>query len=285
MQNRGRLLIACADQPGIVAAIAGFLFQSGANIVHSDQHSTDPWGGTFFLRTDFEMPNLPARAPELEREFQGRVADRFAMRWRLSLAARRKRLAIFVSREDHCLQELLWQQRSGDLIADITVVVSNHRRLQPVAERWGVPFQHVPVTPETRAEAERRERELLEGHVDAIVLARYMQILSEEFVAGWRERIINIHHSFLPAFVGAKPYQQAHDRGVKLIGATAHYVTEHLDQGPIIEQDVERVDHRCDVEDLKRIGRQIERVVLARAVRWHVEDRVLVHGNKTVVFA
>ncbi|HSV73911.1 MAG TPA: formyltetrahydrofolate deformylase [Chthonomonadales bacterium] len=285
MQNRGRLLVGCADQPGIVAAIARFLFESGANIVDSDQHSTDPWGGTFFLRTDFEAPDLQARAPELRQAFQERVADHLGMRWRLSLAARRKRLAVFVSREDHCLQELLWQQRSGDLAADIAVVVSNHARLKPVAERWGAPYAHIPLTPETRADAEIRQRELLEGRVDAIVLARYMQILSPEFVAAWRERIINIHHSFLPAFVGARPYQQAHDRGVKLIGATAHYVTEQLDQGPIIEQDVERVDHRCSVDDLKRIGRQIERVVLARAVRWHVEDRVLVHGNKTVVFA
>jgi formyltetrahydrofolate deformylase len=285
MHSRGRLLVSCSDRPGIVAAIARFLFECGANIVHSDQHSTDPWGGQFLMRVDFELPNLTMRAAELRDSFQREVAEPFGMSWRLALAGRRKRLAVFVSREDHCLLELLWQQRSGDLQADVAMVISNHPDLEPVAAQWGVPFHCVPVNPDRREEAEARHRTLLEGRADVVILARYMQIVSASFVADWRNRIINIHHSFLPAFVGAKPYTRAYERGVKLIGATAHYVTEELDAGPIIEQDVQRVDHRHRVADLRRIGRQIERVVLARAVRWHVEDRILVHGNKTVVFS
>jgi formyltetrahydrofolate deformylase len=282
--DRGRLLVACPDGPGIVAAVSRFLYECGANIVHSDQHTTDPTGGVFFMRVEFDLTGLPDRANELESEF-GSVAAGFGMEWRLALAERRKRLAVFVSREEHCLLELLWQERSGDLAADIEMVVSNHPDLEPIAESAGVEFHHVPVTRETRAETEARQLTLVERRVDLVVLARYMQILSPEFVTRWRNRIINIHHSFLPAFVGAKPYVQAHERGVKLIGATAHYVTAELDAGPIIEQDVQRVDHRHDVEDLKRLGRQVERTVLARAVSWHVEDRVIVHAGKTVVFA
>ncbi len=285
MKSRGRLLVSCSDRPGIVAAIARFLFECGANIVHSDQHSTDPWGGQFLMRVDFELPGFADRADDLRVRFAERVAAPFDMVWRLEPASRRKRLAVFVSREDHCLLELLWQQRSGDLRADVAMVIGNHPELEAVATQWGVPFHHVPVSPGRHHEAEERHREILKNGIDAVILARYMQILSPAFVAEWRNRIINIHHSFLPAFVGAKPYNQAHDRGVKLIGATAHYVTEQLDAGPIIEQDVQRVDHRQEVADLRRIGRQIERTVLARAVRWHVEDRILVHGNKTVVFA
>jgi formyltetrahydrofolate deformylase len=283
--GRGRLLVSCPDRPGIIAAVSQFLFERGANIVHSDQHSTDPSGGRFFLRVEFERADLADIAPELEREFAP-IAAAFAMEWRIALAAQRKRLAVLVSREDHCLQELLWQQRAGDLRAEIALVIGNHAALAPVAQPWGVPFHHIPVTPDSKPEAEARQRALLEeAGVDAVVLARYMQIVSPAFIARWRDRIINIHHSFLPAFVGAKPYDQAHERGVKIIGATAHYVTEALDAGPIIEQDVQRVDHRHTPEDLRRIGRQIERTVLARAVAWHVEDRVLVWGNKTVVFA
>ena len=285
-RKRGRLLIACPDRPGIIAAVSAFLFERGANIVHSDQHSADPEGGRFFLRVEFDLPDLPARLPDLEREFAALVAAPFAMRWRFAPAARRKRLAVFVSREEHCLLEMLWQQRAGDLPAEIVLVVSNHPTLAPVVEPWGIPFHHVPVTPESRAEAEERQGALLaECGADAVVLARYMQIVTPRLIAPWRDRIINIHHGFLPAFVGAKPYDQAHARGVKMIGATAHYVTEDLDAGPIIEQDVRRVDHRHDVEDLRRLVRQIERTVLARAVAWHVEDRVIVEGNKTVVFA
>ena len=284
MRNRGRLVVACPDRPGIIAAVSRFLFERGANIVHSDQHTTDPTGGQFFLRVEFDLDDLPAHAADIEREFAP-IADRYAMEWRLALADVPQRLAIFASKEDHCLLELLWQQRAGDLAAEIALVIGNHPELAPVVAPWALPFHHVPVTGETKAEAEATQLVLLDGRVDAIVLARYMQILSPAFVERWRHRIINIHHSFLPAFVGAKPYAQAHARGVKIIGATAHYVTADLDAGPIIEQDVQRVDHRHDVDDLRRIGRQIERTVLARAVAWHVEDRVLVHGNKTVVFS
>ena len=237
------------------------------------------------MRVDFELPGLAGRVDDLRRAFTEVVAEPFAMSWRIEPASRRKRLAVFVSREDHCLLELLWQQRAGDLRADVAMVIGNHEALGYVAHQWGVPFHHVPVEAGQHQEAEKRHRELLADDVDAVILARYMQIVSAMFVAEWRNRMINIHHSFLPAFVGAKPYDQAHKRGVKLIGATAHYVTEELDAGPIIEQDVQRVDHRQRVADLRRIGRQIERTVLARAVRWHVEDRVLVHGNRTVVFA
>jgi len=283
LTNRGRLLISCPDQPGIVASVARVLFEQGANIVHSDQHSTDPSGGLFFMRVEFELPGLADALPTLERSFDA-VAERFAMTWRITRAGIPKRLALFVTREDHCLQEILWQQRAGDLDARIIMVVSNRTVLEPIARAWGIPFHHIPVTPDTKLEAERRQMALIDGQVDVVVLARYMQILSEEFVARWRNRIINIHHSFLPAFAGANPYRQAYERGVKLIGATAHYVTTDLDAGPIIEQDVVRVDHRHSVEDLRRVGRYIERMVLARALRWHVEDRILVHGNKTVVF-
>jgi formyltetrahydrofolate deformylase len=281
--ERGRLLISCPDRPGIIAAVSRFLYDHGANIVHSDQHSTAPVGGRFFMRTEFDLPDLSRRQPELEREFQS-VADTFAMDWRIRSAAVPTRLAVFVSRADHCLLELLWQRQAGDLTATIEMVVSNHADLEPTATGWGVPFYHVPVEPDRKTEAERTQLGLLEGRVDAVVLARYMQILSPGFVARWRGRLINIHHSFLPAFAGARPYEQAHRRGVKLIGATAHYVTEELDAGPIIEQGVERVDHGDTPEDLRRIGRSIERHVLARAVSWHVEDRILLHGNRTVVF-
>ncbi len=282
--HRGRLLISCPDRPGIVAAVSQFLFERGANIVDSGQHSTAPEGGLFLMRIEFDLPDLEQRGPELERDFAA-LAEQFGMDWRLACARRPKRLAIFVSKEEHCLLELLWQWRAGDLRAEIAMVISNHPDLKEAVTDWGIPFYHVPVTADRKAEAEQVQAALLEGQVDLVVLARYMQIVSADFVQRWHNRIINIHHSFLPAFIGAKPYDQASRRGVKLIGATAHYVTADLDAGPIIEQDVQRVDHRHSVEDLRRIGRHIERVVLARAVSWHVEDRILVHQNKTVVFA
>ncbi|MGH2560662.1 MAG: formyltetrahydrofolate deformylase [Thermomicrobiales bacterium] len=285
LKDRGRLLVSCPDRPGIVAAISRFLFERGANIIHSDQHSTDPFGGQFFLRVEFELPDLMGLAPSVEAEFE-RVAAAYDMQWRLALAGRPKRLAIFVSREEHCLLELLWQHRAGDLKAEIALVVGNHAALLPTVEQAGVPFVHVLVDALGRDDAEARQLALLDEHrVDLVVLARYMQVLSPSFLDRWRNRMINIHHSFLPAFVGAKPYAQASARGVKLIGATAHYVTEELDAGPIIEQDVHRVDHRHTVRDLQRIGRHVERTVLARAVVWHVEDRILVHGERTVVFS
>jgi formyltetrahydrofolate deformylase len=283
--DRGRLLVSCPDRPGLVAAVSRFLFERGGNIVHSDQHSTDPFGGRFFLRVEFELPGLIESAPAIERAF-AEIADGYAMDWRLALAGLRKRIAIFVSKEDHCLLELLWQHRAGDLRAEIAVVAGNHPELETVTRAWDVPFVHIPIFPSTKAEAEESQLELLERYrTDLLVLARYMQVLSPEFVERWLYRTINIHHSFLPAFIGANPYAQAHERGVKLIGATAHYVTSTLDGGPIIEQDVARVDHRDDVRELRRMGRQIERTVLARAVSWHVEDRILVQGNKTVVFS
>ncbi|MDP9363462.1 MAG: formyltetrahydrofolate deformylase [Chloroflexota bacterium] len=283
-RDRGRLVVSCPDRPGIVAAVSRFLYERGANIVHSDQHSTDPVDGVFFLRVEFDLPGLMELAPALERAFAP-VAGRYGMDWRLALAARPQRIAIMVSGEDHCLLELLWQRRAGELGAEIALVVGNHAAMAEVVAPWNVPFHHVPVDAGTKAEAERDQLALFDAaKVDLVVLARYMQILSPAFVQRWRHRMINIHHSFLPAFVGAKPYAQAHQRGVKLIGATAHYVTEELDAGPIIEQDVRRVDHRHAVADLRQFGRQIERAVLARAVAWHVEDRVLVHGNRTVVF-
>jgi formyltetrahydrofolate deformylase len=281
----GRLLITCPDRPGLVAAVSRFLFDQGANIIHSDQHSTEHGEGVLFLRIEFRLQALASAGPVLEQAFKP-VAGRFGMQWRLAYAARRKRLAIFVSRAEHALLELLWQQRAGDLAADIVMVVSNHANNADLAQGQGIPFFHVPVSAATKPAAEAEQVRLLtEYNADTIVLARYMQVLSGTFLGRYPGRIINIHHGFLPAFVGANPYQAAYDRGVKLIGATAHYVTEDLDAGPIIEQDVLRIDHRQDADDLRRMGRYIERVVLARAVKWHVEDKVLLHGNKTIVFA
>ncbi|MCY9660280.1 formyltetrahydrofolate deformylase [Paenibacillus chondroitinus] len=281
--NRARMLISCPDQPGIVAAVSQFLYEYGANIVQSDQYTMDPEGGMFFIRIEFDLDDLENRVQQLKEAFSV-VADKFSMDWSLSLANQKKRIAIFVSKEDHALLELLWHWRAGDLNADIAMVISNHPDMQSLVEPFGIPYYHIPVTADTKAEAERRQLEVVGDKVDAIVLARYMQIVSPSFIKHYSNRIINIHHSFLPAFVGGKPYAQAHNRGVKIIGATAHYVTEELDGGPIIEQDVQRVSHRDNVEDLKRIGRHIERIVLARAVAWHVEDRIIVHNNKTVVF-
>ncbi len=280
---RARMLISCPDKAGIVAAVSQFLYEQGANIVQSDQYTLDPEGGMFFMRIEFDLQELEQRLPSLQEDFT-RVADRFSMRWSIFRAARRKRIAVFVSKEDHCLLELLWQWQSGDLDAEISMVISNHEDMRGIVESFGIPYHYVPVTPDSKAEAERKQRELISGKVDLIVLARYMQIVSPKFIEQYHNRIINIHHSFLPAFVGGKPYQQAYNRGVKLIGATAHYVTEELDGGPIIEQDIQRVSHRDNVAELKRIGRHIERIVLARAVKWHVEDRLLVYENKTVAF-
>ncbi|MDP5276285.1 formyltetrahydrofolate deformylase [Chengkuizengella axinellae] len=281
--NRARMLISCPDQPGIVAAVSKFLHQHDANIVQSDQYTMDPEGGMFFIRIEFDLPELEFKLNALKEDFAV-VADQFQMDWRISLAPKKQKLAIFVSKEDHCLLELLWQWQAGDLYADIEMVISNHPDMRELVESFGIPYHHIPVTADTKAEAEAMQLEVTHGKVDTIILARYMQIISPKFLQFYKNRIINIHHSFLPAFVGGKPYAQAFNRGVKIIGATAHYVTEELDGGPIIEQDVQRVSHRDTVDELKRIGRHIERIVLARAVSWHVEDRILVHENKTVVF-
>jgi formyltetrahydrofolate deformylase len=279
----GRLLITCPDQPGIVAAVSSYLFANGANITESQQYSTDPFGGTFFLRVEFALDTLAERFGDLAGGFSG-LADRFSMRWKMTRASELKRVAILVSRADHALQELLWRAHWGELLADIVMVISNHGDAAGVACSWGIPFHHVPTPRGHTADAEAAQLALLTGQADLVVLARYMQILSPRFLSAFTEPIINIHHSFLPAFAGAHPYQQAASRGVKLIGATAHYVTAELDAGPIIEQDTIRVDHRSSADDLRRLGRHLERAVLARAVAWHLADRVIVHQHKTIVF-
>lgn len=280
----GRLLITCPDRPGIVAAVSRFLYESGANILESQQYSTDPFGGTFFVRIEFHRDGLTDHFAEMERAFTP-LSDEFSMRWRMTRAAELKRMAIFVSKTDHVLQELLWRVHSDELNTDVKMVVSNHRDLEDVVAPWGIPFHHVPVSKDDKASAEAAQLRLIAGQVDVVVLARYMQILSPAFLTDFTDPIINIHHSFLPAFKGADPYRAAHERGVKLVGATAHYVTAELDAGPIIEQDIVRVDHRQSVVDLRQMGRHVERAVLARAVAWHLDDRVIVHQNKTIVFA
>ncbi|MEZ7755524.1 formyltetrahydrofolate deformylase [Microbacterium paraoxydans] len=278
--DTARLLIACDDQPGIVAAVAGVLAQHGANIISLDQHSTDSEGGRFFQRTVIHLDGLAAARPALEADI-ATVAERFGMEWSLHDAARRKRVAIFVSKYDHCLMELLWRTQRGQLDIDITMVVSNHPDLAEAVRSFGVPFVHIPST--DKQAMEERQLDLLRGNVDLVVLARYMQILSDDFITRLEAPVINIHHSFLPAFIGANPYARAKERGVKLIGATAHYATADLDEGPIIEQDVTRVTHSESAAELQSRGADVERLVLARAVQWHAEDRVIVHGRSTVI--
>jgi formyltetrahydrofolate deformylase len=283
MPEIATVLVSCPDRKGIVASLAQVLYGHGANILDSDQHS-DPVAGQFFQRVCVDLSDLHSDRVSLEGALR-ELAERFDMKWRIALPGSRKRVAIFVSKLSHCLYDLLLRQQSGELVCDIPLIISNHDDLGPVAEQFRIPFRHLPISPETKAEQESAELELLREHdVDLIVLARYMQILSAEMIERFVKPIINIHHSFLPAFVGGKPYHQAFARGVKLIGATAHYVTAALDEGPIIEQDVVRCSHRDRVDDLVRKGRDLEKVVLARAVRCHVEDRVLAYGNKTVVF-
>jgi formyltetrahydrofolate deformylase len=284
MNDVGRLVVSCSDRPGIVAAVSRFLFERGANILQSDQYTTDPEGGEFFMRTEFSLAGLDDDADGLGAAFAEEVAAPLDMEWRLHRASHRKRVAILVSRYDHCLAELLWRWRRGELYADIPLVVSNHADMEREAARFGIRFEHIPVPRDGKEEAEAALLELLGGTYELIVLARYMQILSPSFLAAAQTPIINIHHSFLPAFAGADPHARAYERGVKIIGATAHYVTEELDAGPIIEQDVGRVTHRDHVDDLVRVGADLERIVLLRAVRWHLEDRVLVHGSRTIVF-
>jgi formyltetrahydrofolate deformylase len=277
-----RLVVQCRDRPGIVAAVAQFLADRGANITSSHQHSTDPEGGWFFLRLEFDLPGGDVEA--LREEYASQVAGPFGMQWRMARSDERQRVAVLASREEHCLLDLLWRWRRGDLPAELPLVISNHPDHRTDVEAFGVRFEHVPVTPEGKPAAEARMLELLVGAVDLVVLARYMQILSRDFLERLGVPVINIHHSFLPAFAGADPYARARERGVKIIGATAHYVTEELDAGPIIEQDIARVAHHHTVAEMTAIGRDIERIVLGRAVRWHLDDRVLVHDNRTVVF-
>jgi formyltetrahydrofolate deformylase len=282
-KSTATLLVCCPDQRGIVAALAQVLYGHGANILDADQH-TDAVAGWFFQRIRFDLESLHTDRVSLERAI-AETGERFSMRSRLAYRSQRKRMALFVSRYDHCLYDLLLRHRAGELAGEIPVILSNHADLEPVASQFGIDYRVFPVTRDTKLEQEEREIELLDSlGVDLIVLARYMQVLSSDFVKHYPERIINIHHSFLPAFVGGRPYHQAYERGVKLIGATAHYATSDLDEGPIIEQDVIRASHRDSVADLVRKGRDLERNVLARAVRAHLDDRVLVYGNKTVVF-
>lgn len=280
----GRLLLRCPDRAGVIAAVSTFLTEAGANIISLDQHSTEPEGGIFLQRTVFHLPGLSASGPELEREFAARIAPAFDIEYRFTDAAKPKRVAILASKADHCLLDLLWRNRRGELDMTVVMVIANHPDLADQVRPFGVPFVHIPATRENRAEAEARQLELLRGNVDLVVLARYMQIVTPEFLAAVEAPLINIHHSFLPAFIGANTYRRAKERGVKLVGATAHYVTENLDEGPIIEQDVVRIDHTHTVEDLVRLGADVERAVLSRAVLWHCQDRIVRHGNETVVF-
>lgn len=284
VRDIGRLLLRCADRPGLVAAVTSFLADAGANIVSLDQHSTEQTGGIFMQRTIFHLPGLSAARSELERAFAEQVAGPFGMDFRLTEAAKPKRVALMASTEDHCLLDLLWRNKRGELDMSVVMVIANHADLADQVRPFGVPFMHVPATRDIRDEAEPRQLDMLRGNVDVVVLARYMQILTGRFLAEVGCPVINIHHSFLPAFIGAAPYRRAKERGVKLVGATAHYVTEDLDEGPIIEQDVVRVDHRHGVEDLVRLGADVERAVLSRAVLWHCEDRVIRNGNQTIVF-
>jgi formyltetrahydrofolate deformylase len=288
MKPSAILLISCPDQKGEVATIADFVYRHNGNILHADEHA-DEESGLFLMRVefdpkDFDIDLADKNLADFIKHFSP-IAEKFQMTWRLAQSSDRPRMIIFVSKYDHCLVDLLYRHQSGELACDIPLIISNHADNQPLADFYKIPYAVVSVTKGNKRQAEEQIQSLIDQHKpDFMVLARYMQILSNEFVSRYPQRIINIHHSFLPAFVGARPYHQAFERGVKLIGATSHYVTEVLDDGPIIEQDVVRVSHRDTVEDLIRKGRDLEKVVLSRAVRWHVENRVLLYGNKTVVF-
>jgi len=277
------LLISCSDQPGIVASVSQFIFEHQGNIFQSDQHSTSLHDGTFFMRVSFTEDSFTLSEPELIDAFRP-IAHAFRMNWSIHYSRHRKRVGILVSKLDHCLTDLLWRWKSGELAMDIPCIISNHSDLESLAQMYGIPYHYFPIYKEQRKEDQMRMLDFLQEKVDFLVLARYMQILEPCFVEAYSQRIINIHHSFLPAFIGANPYVQAFERGVKLIGATAHYVTDNLDEGPIISQDVIHCNHRDTVEDLVRKGRDVERRVLAEAVRLHIEDRVLVYKNKTIVF-
>jgi len=282
--SRATILVSCPDRRGLVAALAQLLYGHGINILDADQHS-DAAANQFFQRIHVDLSEMHADRFTLEGAIR-EVAERFSMRARIAYGDRQKRVAIFVSKYDHCLHDLVLRERAGELSCEIPLIVSNHLDLAPIAQGYGIRFEHIPITPGTKREQEERTLALLAAErIDLVVLARYMQIVGDTFCEQWAERAINIHHSFLPAFAGPRPYHQAHARGVKVIGATAHYVTRDLDEGPIIEQAVQPVSHRDAVEDLVRKGRDLERSVLSNAVRYHLEDRVLVYANKTVVFA
>ncbi|QBC42170.1 formyltetrahydrofolate deformylase [Iodobacter fluviatilis] len=282
--NTATLLISCPDRKGLSAAIANFLYTYNANIVHADQHQ-DETENLFLMRVEWDVTDFTLDMNAFEPAFQP-IADRFQMTWSVALSACRPKVAIFVSKYDHCLVDLLHRHKGGELRCDIPLIISNHEDCSGLADYYGIPFHVISVNKDNKVESEQTQRALLEAnHIDLIVLARYMQVLSHEFTAAYPQRVINIHHSFLPAFEGAKPYHRAFARGVKLIGATSHYVTEVLDDGPIIEQDVMRISHRDDVDMLIRKGRDLERMVLSRAVRAHLENRILVYSKKTVIFS
>jgi formyltetrahydrofolate deformylase len=284
MRSSAVLLISCPDRKGLVATVSDFIYRHGGNILHTDEH-TDADSAWFLMRVEFDPSAFDIPLTALPQLFVP-IAQKFDMEWRLAKPGERKKMVIMVSKYDHCLVDLLYRHKVGELNCDVPLIISNHADNQPIADFYQIPFVVIPVSKDNKREAEQKQIALIHEHgADFTVLARYMQVLSNEFVAAFPHRIINIHHSFLPAFVGAKPYHQAFQRGVKLIGATSHYVTEVLDDGPIIEQDVVRISHRASVEDLIQKGRDLEKVVLSRAVRWHIDDRVLVYGNKkTVVF-
>jgi formyltetrahydrofolate deformylase len=284
MHNSAILLVSCPDRKGVVAAIAEFIFRHNGNILCNDEHG-DEESNLFLTRVEFDAADFAFDLAEFPQRF-GQIARDFQMDWRLARSADRPRIAIFVSKYDHCLQDLLYRHQSGELGCEIPLIVSNHPDNQRIADFYHVPYYVVPVTKENKQEAEQRQLALIREHkCSLVVLARYMQVLSAGFISAvGSESLINIHHSFLPAFVGSKPYHRAFERGVKLIGATAHYVTQVLDDGPIIDQDVVRIHHRDTVDDLVQKGRDIEKIVLSRAVRWHVENRILLYGKKTVVF-
>ncbi|MDP9352073.1 MAG: formyltetrahydrofolate deformylase [Chloroflexota bacterium] len=279
-----RLLIQCPDRQGLISAVSSFIAIHNGNILSADQYVSPAPSSTFLMRMEIEGEGFGLQREEFDAAFTP-LARQHGMQWRVSYTDRPKRTAILVSRYEHCLLDLLWRWDAGELAAEIPLVISNHPDLEARVATYDITYCHLPVSRDTKAQQEARIRELLDEHqIDLVVLARYMQILSPEFVNLYPHRIINIHHSFLPAFVGASPYQQAYARGVKIIGATAHYVTSELDAGPIIMQDVAHVSHRDTAEDMVRIGREVERRALARAVRWHLEDRVLVDGHRTVIF-
>jgi len=281
--SRAILLFTCPDQKGLVSMITGFIAQYGGNIISLHEH-VDSHDKTFFVRVVWDMDGFDIQEEELEIAFRP-VGKKFDANWNIHFTGRKLRVAVLVSKYEHCMQELLWRQRLAESAYEIPLIISNHPDLQPMAEYHRIPYHVFPITKENKAEQEEAELNLLkENSIDTVVLARYMQVLTPEFVEHFPNRIINIHHSFLPAFMGGNPYKQAYERGVKIIGATSHYVTEDLDEGPIIEQDIIRISHRDSVDDLKRRGRDLERIVLAKAVNYHAEHRILVNGKKTVVF-
>lgn len=275
------LLLSCPDRTGLVSRLSHFVFERGGNIIDMDEHVD---GKTFFMRLSWDMKNFSVPSSELNEAFAP-LGKEFNASWKISFSDKRQRVAIFVSKYDHCLQEILWRQRLGEYDIEIPLIISNHEDLKPLAEYYKIPYHVFPITKENKQEQEAKEIALLkEQHIDTIVLARYMQILSSHFVQTYPNQIINIHHSFLPAFIGSNPYKQAYDRGVKIIGATSHYVTEDLDEGPIIAQDIIRISHKDSVDDLVRKGRDLERMILARALYYHTQHRILVHGKKTIIF-